>query len=114
MASRAHEKGIEIAVHIAPEAPRRITSDIGRLRQVLFNLVGNAIKFTETGGVLIEVTREDGQLIFIVTDTGPGLKESDRRGSSANSNGPTTARPASMAAPVLDCRFQRASSSAGR
>ncbi|MEM5471280.1 ATP-binding protein [Hoeflea sp. AS60] len=78
MASRAHEKGIEIAVHIAPEAPRQITSDIGRLRQVLFNLVGNAIKFTETGGVLIEVTREDKQLAFIVADTGPGLKEADQ------------------------------------
>ena len=78
MASRAHEKGIEIAVHITPEAPRRITSDIGRLRQVLFNLVGNAIKFTETGGVLIEVSREDQQLAFIVSDTGPGLKEADQ------------------------------------
>ena len=78
MASRAHEKGIEIAVHVAPEAPRMITSDIGRLRQVLFNLVGNAIKFTETGGVLIEVTREDKQLAFIVSDTGPGLKEADQ------------------------------------
>ena len=78
MASRAHEKGIEIAVHIAPEAPERITSDIGRLRQVLFNLVGNAIKFTETGGVLIEVGREDGQLAFIVSDTGPGLKDADK------------------------------------
>lgn len=78
MASRAHEKGIEIAVHVAPEAPRMITSDIGRLRQVLFNLVGNAIKFTETGGVLIEVTREDKQLSFIVSDTGPGLKEADQ------------------------------------
>jgi len=78
MASRAHAKGIEIAVHIAPEAPRQITSDIGRLRQVLFNLVGNAIKFTETGGVLIEVMREDKQLAFIVSDTGPGLKEADQ------------------------------------
>ena len=78
MASRAHEKGIEIAVHIAPEAPRLITSDIGRLRQVLFNLVGNAIKFTETGGVLIEVVREDMQLAFIVSDTGPGLKQADQ------------------------------------
>ena len=78
MASRAHEKGIEIAVHIAPEAPSRITSDIGRLRQVLFNLVGNAIKFTETGGVLIEVTREDEKLVFMVSDTGPGLKDEDK------------------------------------
>jgi signal transduction histidine kinase len=57
MASRAHEKGIEIARTSRPDAPRRITSDIGRLRQVLFNLIGNAIKFTDTGGVLIEVTR---------------------------------------------------------
>ncbi|MBC7280969.1 ATP-binding protein [Hoeflea sp.] len=78
MASRAHEKGIEIAVHIAPEAPRKITSDIGRLRQVLFNLVGNAIKFTDSGGVLIEVGRQDTQLAFIVSDTGPGLKDSDK------------------------------------
>jgi len=78
MASRAHEKGIEIAVHIAPEAPRRITSDIGRLRQVLFNLVGNAIKFTESGGVLIEVGRQETQLAFIVSDTGPGLKDADK------------------------------------
>lgn len=78
MASRAHEKGIEIAVHFAPDAPRRITSDIGRLRQVLFNLVGNAIKFTETGGVLIEVGRQDTQLAFTVSDTGPGLKDADK------------------------------------
>jgi len=78
MASRAHEKGIEIAVHVATEAPERITSDLGRLRQVLFNLVGNAIKFTEAGGVLVEVVREDGQLAFIVTDSGPGLKDDDK------------------------------------
>ncbi|MCY0093192.1 ATP-binding protein [Hoeflea ulvae] len=78
MASRAHEKGIEIAVHIAAEAPLLITSDIGRLRQVLFNLVGNAIKFTEKGGVLVEVVREDSQLAFIVSDTGPGLKDEDK------------------------------------
>ena len=78
MASRAHEKGIEIAVHIAPESPRVITSDIGRLRQVLFNLVGNAIKYTETGGVLVEVVPQDTHLAFIVTDTGPGLKEADK------------------------------------
>ncbi|MCY0149546.1 ATP-binding protein [Hoeflea sp. G2-23] len=78
MASRAHEKDIEIAVHIAPDAPQRITSDIGRLRQVLFNLVGNAIKFTEAGGVLVEVALENNKLNFIVSDTGPGLKDEDK------------------------------------
>ncbi|WP_299865283.1 ATP-binding protein [uncultured Hoeflea sp.] len=78
MASRAHEKGIEIAVHIANDAPRRLTSDIGRLRQVLFNLVGNAIKFTESGGVLVEVSLDNDDLAFAVTDTGPGLKDEDK------------------------------------
>ncbi|WP_420406710.1 ATP-binding protein [Hoeflea sp.] len=78
MAPRAHDKNIEIAVHIASDAPRTITSDIGRVRQVLFNLVGNAIKFTETGGVLVEVSLQDGALTFTVTDTGPGLKDTDR------------------------------------
>jgi signal transduction histidine kinase/CheY-like chemotaxis protein len=78
MASKAHEKNIEIAVHIAADAPLKIASDIGRVRQVLFNLVGNAIKFTETGGVLVEVSLENTALTFSVTDTGPGLKESDR------------------------------------
>lgn len=78
MASRAHEKNIEIAVHIAPEVPLRIVSDLGRVRQVLFNLVGNAIKFTETGGVLIELSREDDMLRCAVSDTGPGLKQQDR------------------------------------
>lgn len=77
MAPRAHAKGIEIALHISADAPRRITSDIGRLRQVLFNLVGNAIKFTEKGGVLVEAGIEDGKLVFRVSDTGPGLKPED-------------------------------------
>ncbi|MEQ8308156.1 MAG: ATP-binding protein [Hoeflea sp.] len=78
MAPRAHDKDIEIAVHIAADAPRTITSDIGRVRQVLFNLVGNAIKFTETGGVLVEVSVQDAALTFTVTDTGPGLKDADK------------------------------------
>lgn len=78
MASKAHEKNIEIAVHIAVDAPQRIASDIGRVRQVLFNLVGNAIKFTEAGGVLVEVSLENAALVFSVTDTGPGLKETDK------------------------------------
>ncbi|PWW00087.1 signal transduction histidine kinase [Hoeflea marina] len=78
MAARAHEKNIEIAVHIAPDVPHRIFSDMGRLRQVLFNLIGNAIKFTEKGGVLIEVACEDSMLRCSVADTGPGLRAEDR------------------------------------
>jgi Signal transduction histidine kinase len=77
MAAHAHEKGIEIATHVAPDVPYEFVSDPGRLRQVLFNLIGNAIKFTAEGGILVEVRRKGEQLEFSVTDTGPGLKQQD-------------------------------------
>ena len=78
MASRAHGKGIEIAAHVSADAPQRIITDLGRLRQVLFNLVGNAVKFTDKGGIMVEASAEDGQLVFRVTDSGPGLKPEDK------------------------------------
>jgi signal transduction histidine kinase/CheY-like chemotaxis protein len=77
MAARAHEKGIDIACHIAPAAGRRIVTDPDRLRQVVFNLVGNAIKFTAEGGVTLEVDEADGRLVLAVADTGPGLAPED-------------------------------------
>jgi PAS domain S-box-containing protein len=88
MAVRAHEKGIEIAVRVAPGVPRNIIGDALRLRQILVNLVGNAIKFTERGCVSLEVTCVEGphsaseanhgkerpvSLQFSVTDTGIGI-----------------------------------------
>jgi PAS domain S-box-containing protein len=88
MAVRAHEKGIELAVRVAPEVPRNIIGDALRLRQILVNLVGNAIKFTERGCVSLEVTCVEGphstsernhgkqrpvSLQFNVTDTGIGI-----------------------------------------
>jgi signal transduction histidine kinase/AmiR/NasT family two-component response regulator len=79
MAARAHEKGIEIASHVAFDVPETIVSDAGRLKQILFNLIGNAIKFTDEGGIQIEVDRADDTLIFSVSDTGPGLKPEDQR-----------------------------------
>lgn len=77
LSPRAHDKGVEIAWSVAPEAVD-IMADEGRLRQVLFNLAGNAVKFTETGGVRITVERSGGslktpKLAFIVDDTGPGV-----------------------------------------
>ncbi|MBU1384598.1 MAG: response regulator [Alphaproteobacteria bacterium] len=77
LSPRAHEKGLEIAWSVAPEAVD-IMADEGRLRQVLFNLAGNAVKFVETGGVRISVERAGGsakapRLAFIVDDTGPGV-----------------------------------------
>jgi PAS domain S-box-containing protein len=78
LALRAEEKGLELACHIAPEVPDEVVGDPGRLRQVVVNLVGNAIKFTETGEVVVEVgteSRTDGEvcLRFAVRDTGIGI-----------------------------------------
>ena len=78
LAPRAQAKGLDIASFIAPEAPREMTSDPARLRQVLVNLIGNAVNFTEAGGVGVRVLRGGGALRFEVRDTGPGVAESAR------------------------------------
>ena len=57
---KAHAKGIELAYDVAVDVPEALVGDPGRLRQILTNLVGNAIKFTERGHVLLEV-RQDAQ-----------------------------------------------------
>ena len=73
LSPKAREKGLEIAATIAPDTPARLVGDEGRLRQILFNLAGNAVKFTETGGVAIEVTAGPKGVRFTVRDTGPGI-----------------------------------------
>jgi PAS domain S-box-containing protein len=79
LATRAHGKKIDLVVAIAADVPETIPGDTIRLRQVLTNLVGNAIKFTETGGVLIsaEVGQENGAafLRLAVQDTGIGVPQ---------------------------------------
>jgi PAS domain S-box-containing protein len=74
---RATEKKVELVIRIDPTTPTRVVGDSGRIRQVLLNLTGNALKFTETGHVLISVDgRVDGAaaaLRFEVTDTGIGI-----------------------------------------
>jgi len=81
LASRAYAKGIGLGCHIAPDVPQMITADPGRLRQVLLNLIGNAIKFTDAGGVLLTVRRAPDEkanmLNFAVIDTGEGLHQAD-------------------------------------
>ena len=83
MAIRAHEKGLELALRIAPEIPTVLVGDPARLRQVLINLIGNAIKFTARGEVIVRVERDPedatpGALRFAVFDTGIGLPEETR------------------------------------
>ena len=73
LAPRAHAKGIEISAYISARVPTEIKSDELRLRQVLFNLVGNAIKFTDKGGVAIEVDWQGGTLAIRVSDSGIGM-----------------------------------------
>ncbi|MFM9963457.1 MAG: response regulator [Planctomycetaceae bacterium] len=75
---RAHQKGLELVGHIAPDVPDMLIGDPGRLRQVVMNLSGNAIKFTDEGEVVVSVRTEsrganDVLLHFTVTDTGVGI-----------------------------------------
>ena len=75
---RAYEAGLRMAVDIDPELPRRVIGDAGRLRQVLINLVGNAVKFTEQGEVVVRVNCLEQEptrcrIQFSVRDTGIGI-----------------------------------------
>jgi len=86
LAPQAHRKDLELAYRVLPTVPDGLIGDVGRLRQVLMNLVGNAIKFTESGEVVIQVSldaRESDQdprvaVHFRVSDTGIGIRPSER------------------------------------
>lgn len=78
LAARAHNKGLELAMDISPHVPDALMGDPGRLRQIVANLVGNAIKFTEMGEVVLfvecaEETDDEAALQFAVADTGIGI-----------------------------------------
>ena len=77
---KAHSKDLELALRVDPHVPRFVVGDVGRLRQVIVNLVGNSIKFTEKGEVVVEVTDlpcppEEVLLEVKVRDTGIGIPE---------------------------------------
>jgi len=79
LAPNAQNKGLEIAASVDRAAPRFVRGDSLRLRQALLNLAGNAVKFTDAGGVGVSVVRGEGDhLVFSVADTGPGVP-ADRR-----------------------------------
>jgi signal transduction histidine kinase/DNA-binding response OmpR family regulator len=78
LAVRADQKGLEVMLHVRPDVPDRLVGDPTRLRQVLVNLVGNAIKFTERGEIVVTVSPVTGSddpchLHFEVADTGIGI-----------------------------------------
>ncbi len=78
LGTRAHAKGIEITAMVDHAVPRIIRGDEGRLRQVITNLVGNAIKFTEQGGVLIAARMTPDGLQVTVRDSGVGVPDAKR------------------------------------
>jgi signal transduction histidine kinase/DNA-binding response OmpR family regulator len=85
LAFLAHQKGLELALHIAPDVPADLMGDPVRLAQIMFNLVGNAIKFTERGEVSVdisvkEVTNSRAGLQFSVRDTGIGIPLDQQEG----------------------------------
>jgi PAS domain S-box-containing protein len=83
LAIRADEKGLELLCEVAPEVPEVVRGDSTRLRQIVINLVGNAIKFTNKGEIAVKVqieSKENGDCIcrFTVADTGIGIPEDKR------------------------------------
>lgn len=87
LSSKSREKNLDLSAYISPAARRQFVGDPVRIRQVLLNLIGNAIKFTENGAVTIQVTTDSGsredQLIsnvhFEISDTGIGMTDGVRR-----------------------------------
>jgi HPt (histidine-containing phosphotransfer) domain-containing protein/anti-sigma regulatory factor (Ser/Thr protein kinase) len=77
LAARAHARDLELATHVDDDVPAAVHGDAGRLRQVLANLVANAVKFTYEGEIVVAVSYERSRLRFDVRDTGIGV-ETDR------------------------------------
>ncbi|WP_238382738.1 hybrid sensor histidine kinase/response regulator [Cognatilysobacter segetis] len=69
----ARHRGLDFELQLAADVPRGVHGDCSRIRQILLNLLGNAVKFTERGGVTLRVMRSADVVRFVVADTGPGL-----------------------------------------
>ena len=77
---RAKEKGLQLEFRWDPDVPKQISSDEGKIRQILLNLLGNAVKFTSRGGVAVESFRtQDNWIRLTVRDTGPGISYEEQK-----------------------------------
>ena len=98
VAAKAHEKNLELAYRVDPDVPEMIVGDPSRVRQIVLNLIGNAVKFTDKGEIVLEVgLKTAGQdpyhLVFSVRDTGIGIPEEKQEsifGAFAQADGSTT------------------------
>jgi signal transduction histidine kinase len=72
LAPQASEKSLDLQVNV-PADELRVRTDVGKLRQIMLNLIGNAVKFTDSGMVAVGVSQVDDRFHIIVTDTGPGI-----------------------------------------
>ena len=80
----AHKKGIEVVYYIDKDIPEFLEGDENKIRQIIVNLVGNAVKFTQSGSIFLEITKKDVNdnlfnIEFSVTDTGIGILEENRK-----------------------------------
>lgn len=78
MAPLAAEKGLSFATLIDPDVPSKVHADEVRLRQILINLLGNAVKYTQEGGVELKATCNAERLVVTICDTGPGISLEDQ------------------------------------
>ncbi len=104
LSTRVEEKGLELILVYRPDCPRYVVGDAGRIRQILLNLAGNAVKFTERGHILVSVRRlsEAGGVARIhlrVEDTGISIPPRPRRACSSPSSRPPPPPPGASAAP---------------
>jgi CheY-like chemotaxis protein len=78
LSPRAHARGLDIALRCHADRALTLRGDAGKTRQILFNLIGNALKFTDEGSILVDLTYEDGNLVLDIYDTGPGISAEDQ------------------------------------
>lgn len=78
MAPLAAEKGLSYATHVESDVPQQLLADDVCLRQILINLLGNAVKFTVDGGIRLYITHTNGRLVASVSDSGPGISAEDQ------------------------------------